>query len=199
MTMRVLIAGILGGIAMYIWSTVAHVALPLGQVGVSQMPNEAAVLAAAQASNGAKDGLYFYPWVDPKDPQMMQKMSAALKVKPSGLLIYHPPGHGVSDMAGPMVAEFLKELVEALIAAFLVSLTVVGSYWGRVGFVSLIGVIAGITTNVSYWIWYGFPADYSLAAVFIEFMDYAVAGLAIAWWLGRRSAKAIPVTATAAA
>ena len=198
MTMRVLIAGILGGIAMYIWSTVAHVALPLGQVGFSQMPNEAAVLSAAQASNGAKDGLYFFPWVDPKDPQMMQKEAAAIKTNPSGLLLYHPPGHGMTDMAGPMIAEFVKEAVQALIAAVLLSLAVVPAYWGRVGFVTLIGVAAAITTNVSYWIWYGFPADYSLAAVFIELMDYVAAGLAIAWWLGRRSAKALPVAATAA-
>jgi hypothetical protein len=196
--MRVLIAGILGGVAMYIWSTIAHVALPLGQVGFSQMPNEAAVLAAAQASNGAKDGLYFFPWVDPKDPQMMQKMNAALQVKPSGLLLYHPPGHGMSDMAGPMIAEFAKELVQALIAAFLVSLAVLGTYWGRVGFVTLIGVAAAVTTNVSYWIWYGFPADYSLAAVFIELVDYLAAGLAIAWWLGRKTANAVPATASAA-
>jgi hypothetical protein len=198
MTMRVLIAGILGGIAMYIWSTIAHVALPLGQVGFSQMPNEAAVLSAAEASNGARDGLYFFPWVDPKDPQMMQKMNAALKTNPSGLLLYHPPGHGMSDMAGPMIAEFIKEIVQALIAAFLVSLAVLPSYWGRVGFVTLIGVVAAITTNVSYWIWYGFPADYSLAAVFIEFMDYVAAGLAIAWWLGRGSVATVTAaTATA--
>jgi hypothetical protein len=195
MTMRVLIAGILGGIAMYIWSTIAHVALPLGQVGFSQMPNEAAVLSAAEASNGARDGLYFFPWVDPKDPQMMQKMNAALKTNPSGLLLYHPPGHGMSDMAGPMIAEFIKEIVQALIAAFLVSLAMLPSYWGRVGFVTLIGVVAAITTNVSYWIWYGFPADYSLAAVFIEFVDYAAAGLAIAWWLGRRSASMVTAAA----
>ena len=199
MTTRVLIAGILGGIAMYIWSTLAHVALPLGQVGFSQMPNEAAVLSAAQASNGTKDGLYFFPWVNPKDPQMMQKMAAALKVKPSGLLLYHPPGHGVSNMAAPMISEFVKEVVQALIAAFLVALAMLPSYWGRVGFVSLIGVVAAITTNVSYWIWYGFPADYSLAAVFIEFMDYVAAGLAIAWWLGRRSGSAVAATAAASA
>jgi hypothetical protein len=199
MTMRVLIAGLLGGIAMYIWSTVAHVALPLGQVGFSHMPNEAAVLSAAQASNGAKDGLYFFPWVDPKDPQMMQKEAAAIKANPSGLLLYHPPGHGMTDMAGPMIAEFVKEVVQALIAAFLLSLAVVPAYWGRVGFVTLIGVAAAITTNVSYWIWYGFPADYSLAAVFIELMDYVAAGLAIAWWFGRRSANTVPVAATAAA
>jgi hypothetical protein len=191
MTKRVLIAGILGGIAMYIWSTIAHVALPLGQVGFSQMPNEAAVLSAVQASNGAKDGLYFFPWVDPKDPQMMQKMNAALKTNPSGLLLYHPPGHGMSDMAGPMIAEFIKEIVQALIAAFLVSLAMLPSFWGRVGFVTLIGVVVAITTNVSYWIWYGFPADYSLAAVFIEWMDYVAAGLAIAWWLGRNSAGTV--------
>jgi hypothetical protein len=199
MTMRVLIAGILGGIAMYVWSTIAHVALPLGQVGFSQMPNEAAVLSAAQASNGAKDGLYFFPWVDPKDPQMMQKMNAAVKANPSGLLLYHPPGHGVTDMAAPMIIEFLKEVLQALIAAFLVSLAFVSTYRGRVGFVTLIGVAAAITTNVSYWIWYGFPADYSLAAVFIELVDYFAAGLAIAWWLGRKSAKAIDTVATAAA
>jgi len=198
MTMRVLIAGILGGIAMYIWSTIAHVALPLGQVGFSQMPNEAAVLSAAQASNGAKDGLYFFPWVDPKDPQMMQKMNAALKTNPSGLLLYHPPGHGMSDMAGPMIAEFIKEVAQALVAALLVSLAMLPSYWGRVGFVTLIGAVAAITTNVSYWIWYGFPADYSLAAVFIELVDYVAAGLAIAWWLGRKSAAVVTARASAA-
>jgi hypothetical protein len=188
MTMRVAIAGILGGIAMFIWSTIAHVALPLGQVGLSQMPNEAAVLAVAHASNGDKDGLYFFPWVDPKDPQMMQKESAATKANPSGLLLYHAPGHGLVDMAGPLVSEFVKEVLEALIAAFLLSLAFVGSYFGRVGFVTLIGVAATVTTNVSYWIWYGFPTAYTLAAMTIEIGDYIAAGLAIAWWLGRRPA-----------
>ena len=199
MATRVLIAGLLGGIAMYIWSTIAHVALPLGQVGFSQMPSEAAVLSAAKASNGAKDGLYFFPWVDPKDPQMMQKMDVAMRANPSGLLLYHPPGHGVTDMAKPMIVEFIKEVVQALVAAFLLSLAVVPSYWGRVGFVALIGAIAAITTNVSYWLWYGFPADYTLAAVFIELVDYLAAGLAIAWWLGRKPARAVSVAAAAAA
>jgi len=196
MTTRVLIAGILGGIAMYIWSTLAHVVLPLGQVGLSQMPNEAAVLAAAQASNGEKDGLYFFPWVDPKDPQMMQKMDAAIKTNPSGLMLYHPPGHGMTEMAGPMIMEFLKEVLQALIAAFLVSLAAVRTYFGRVGFVTLIGVAAAITTNISYWMWYGFPADYTLAAVAIELVDYIAASLAIAWWLGRQSG-AVTTAATA--
>ena len=199
MTARALIAGLLGGIAMYIWSTLAHVALPLGQVGLSQMPNETAVLAAAQASNGEKDGLYFFPWVNPKDPQMMQKMDAAVKVKPSGLLLYHPPGHAVTDMAKPMIVEFLKQVLQAMVAAFLLSFAVVTSYLGRVGFVALIGIVAAVTTNVSYWLWYGFPLDYTVAAVFIAFVDYLAAGLVIAWWLGRRSGTSLRAGSVTAA
>lgn len=195
--MRILIAALLGAIAMFIWTAIAHMVTPLGSMGISQIPNETPVLAAMHDSIGDKNGLYFFPWVDPKDPQMMQKMDAAMKANPSGLLLYHPPGHGVTDMAGPMIAEFLKEVLQALIAAFLVSLAVISTYWGRVGFVTLIGVVAAITTNVSYWIWYGFPADFSLAAVFIEFVDYIAAGLAIAWWLGRKSARTAGIVTTA--
>jgi hypothetical protein len=188
MTMRVVVAGILGGIAMFIWTSIAHVALPLGQIGFSHMPGEAAVLSAMHASNGEKDGLYFFPWVDPKDPQMMQKSAAAIKANPSGLLLYHPPGHGMTDMVAPMIEEFVKELIQALIAAFLVSLAVVATYFGRVGFVTLIGVSGTLMTNASYWIWFGFPASYTIAAFVTDIVGAFVAGLVIAWWLGRRRA-----------
>jgi hypothetical protein len=186
MSTRILVAGILGAVAMFIWTSIAHVALPLGQIGFSKMPNEAAVLSAMQASNGGQDGLYFFPWVDPKDPQMMQKSAAAMKTNPSGLLLYHPPGHGVSDMAAPMIEEFVKELVQALIAAFLLSLAAIASYFGRVGFVTLIGIAGTLMTNGSYWIWYHFPTDYTLAAFVTDIVGAFVAGLAIAWWLERR-------------
>jgi hypothetical protein len=55
--MRVLIAGVIGGVAMYIWSSLAHVALPLGQIGISPIPNEPAVAAVLHAALGDNDGL----------------------------------------------------------------------------------------------------------------------------------------------
>jgi hypothetical protein len=33
--MRILVAGILGGIAMFIWTSIAYMALPLGEAGVA--------------------------------------------------------------------------------------------------------------------------------------------------------------------
>jgi hypothetical protein len=173
-------AGIAGGILMFAWSSVAHVATPLGQIGFSQIPNEAPVLAAMHDSIGDKSGLYIFPWVDPKDPNMMAKAEAAMKANPSGLIIYHPPGGGIEMMPKTLIIEFVKETICSLIAAFLLAQTMIAGYAARVGFVSLVGIAAAITTNISYWNWYGFPTNYTLAYAFIDIGDYVAAGLAIA-------------------
>jgi hypothetical protein len=37
--MKILLAGILGAIAMFFWTAIAHMALPLGEAGVTEIPN----------------------------------------------------------------------------------------------------------------------------------------------------------------
>src|SRR5437588_12152785 len=59
---RIILAGILGGIAMFVWSSIAHMALPLGKTGVKELPNQQAIFAALQAGLGDKGGgLYLFP------------------------------------------------------------------------------------------------------------------------------------------
>jgi hypothetical protein len=189
--MRILIAGILGAIAMFIWSFIAHMATPLATIGFQQLPNEQAVVAAMQPTNSAKPGLYIVPWVDPKDPQMMQKTADLMKAEGAGIFVYTPPhaaGGEPTNMAPMLVVEFLKQFGQALIAAYLVSMMVVTTFLGRAGAVALIAVSAGIATNVSYWNWYRFPLDYTLAQILMEIVGGLAAGLAIAWWLGRKPA-----------
>jgi hypothetical protein len=74
----------------------------------------------------------------------------------------------------------------SLIAALLLSMAAVATFMGRVGFVALIGVIGSLTTNGSYWIWYGFPTSYTLSYMFIDLMSMVFAGVAIALWFGRK-------------
>lgn len=185
--MRVLIAGILGGIAMFIWTSVAHVMTPLGFIGFSQMQNEQATLDAMRTSMGEQSGLYIFPWADPNDPKAMEDVAKKDMTGPSGLVIYHPPGHAAEMQPTTLISEFAKETLQAIIAAFLLSLTVLAGFGMRVAFVTLIGVSAGIATNASYFIWYGFPLDYTLAQIFIEVAGAFFAGLAIAFWMGRRT------------
>jgi hypothetical protein len=47
--MRILLAGVLGGIVMFVWTSIAHMALPLGEAGIGEILNESAVLGAIQA------------------------------------------------------------------------------------------------------------------------------------------------------
>jgi hypothetical protein len=58
--MKILLAGILGGTAMFIWTSIAHLVLPLGETGIQEIPNESAVLSAMQSNIGDQTGLYFF-------------------------------------------------------------------------------------------------------------------------------------------
>ena len=60
-TTRILFAGVLGAVAMFFWTFVAHELLPLGEAGVGQIPNEETVLSSMRTNMGDKPGLYFFP------------------------------------------------------------------------------------------------------------------------------------------
>jgi hypothetical protein len=186
---RILLAALAGAVAMFFWSFIAHMATPLATVGFSKMTNEQAVLQGMTADNvGTKTGLYIFPWTDPNDPKMMDTYDALAKTHPTGLLLYRPLGQDMNAKAsmGPMlIKEFLKQFVQALIAAWIVSMVAAG-FVTRASIVTAIGVSAGIATNVSYWNWYSFPGNYTLAQIAMEIIGALVAGLAIAAVLPRR-------------
>jgi hypothetical protein len=186
MAKRILLAGVLGGIAMFLWSSVAHLVLPLAETGVQEIPNEPAVLGPMNSQLGASSGLYVFPGMGLGPEATRQQKSAAMQQyeqklasNPSGLLIYHPPG-AKALTPGQLGTEFLTEFLEALLVAFLLAQTRIPSFASRVGFVTLAGVMAAITTNIPYWNWYGFPANYTAAYMTMEIVGYLVAGLVIA-------------------
>jgi hypothetical protein len=44
--MRILLAGLAAGIAMFVWSSIAHLATPLGALGISTLPEKASQSAS---------------------------------------------------------------------------------------------------------------------------------------------------------
>jgi hypothetical protein len=184
--MRILIAGVAGAVAMFIWMGVAHMVTPLGWIGFSQIADEAPVIAAMQGAI-PKDGLYIFPWVDPKSKEAMAQYKEKVKTSASGLLLYKaPPGSDIETKQ--LVIEFVTEIALCLLAAFLLAQTMLAAYAMRVGFVALVGVTAAISTNVPYWNWYGFPCDFTLAAIFMAVVGYLVAGLVIAFLIKPKAA-----------
>ncbi|HWC19582.1 MAG TPA: hypothetical protein VG498_21395 [Terriglobales bacterium] len=186
MAKRILLAGVLGGLAMFLWASLAHMVLGTGSVGIKDIPNEQAILAVMKA-NLAQDGFYFFPGMRLAPGASRAEQSAAMnayeeKIEsgPSGILIYHPTGQRALT-AGKLGTELGTNVLQGILAAILLSFaTGIGGYVQRVGFVMIAGLMAGITTNVSYWTWYGFPANYTIAYVFTEVMGYVCIGLVAA-------------------
>lgn len=186
MTKRVLLAGLLGGIAMYVWTALAHMVLPLGEAGVKEMPNETAVLSAMRASLGESRGLYLFPGMglgpDATSQQKqasMQQYAQKLAANPSGIVMYNPPGMQVLAPR-QFIAEFVKELIEALLVVVLLAQARLASFGSRLGFVVVAGVLASIGTNVSYWNWYGFPAGYTAAYMMTQIVGFVCVGMVAA-------------------
>ena len=195
MNMRILLAGILGGIAMFVWTSIAHMVLPLGETGIRELPNEAAVLDCLKTNIGDNRGLYHFPGHDlgpnptrEQKSEAMKHMMEKLATNPSGLLMYHPPGRQVS-LGRLLGTEFATEVLEAILVVFLLAQTPLTTFSSRVGFVFVAGVLASIATNVSYWNWYGFPKRYTAAYMFIEIVGFICVGIVAALVMGRRTSQ----------
>jgi hypothetical protein len=191
--MRILLAGILGGIVMFVWTSMAHMALPLGEAGISEIPSESVVLSAMQSTIGDKTGLYIFPGLGvgknatrEEKNKAMKEMQQRIAANPSGLLMYHPPGRPFA-FGKSLAVEFSTEVLQAILVIWLLAQTRIGSFAGRVGFVLIAGILAAITTNVSYWNWYGFPGVYTASYILIEIVGFVLVGVAAGLVLRKRS------------
>lgn len=182
-----LLAGILGGLAFFLWSFIAHMFLGLGEVGLQEIPNEQAVVSVMKANMPAS-GLYIFPgWGLPPDATHSQKMKAMqsdavqarIKAGPTGVLVYHATGQ---EPLSPrqMITELVTNIVQIFLAVLLLGQTRIVNFVGRWRFITIAGLLAAISTNISYWNWYGYPGNYTLAYISTIAMGFVFAGLVAA-------------------
>ncbi|MDX2040518.1 MAG: hypothetical protein SF097_04675 [Acidobacteriota bacterium] len=186
---KILLPGILAGIAVFVWSFISHMVLPLGEVGVKAVPANDDVIVSAMKSNITEPGFYMLPGIDMKTASAEQQTAwqAKWKAGPAAIVVYNPTGW---DAMSPwqLIRQLLFQILCGLIAAFTVSLTV-ASLANRTVMVMLMGVFAWLTVNVPQWNWYGFPSNFTLAQGADHLIAWLIGGLVIAWMIGRTEKK----------
>jgi drug/metabolite transporter superfamily protein YnfA len=171
---------------MFVWLFVAHEFLPLGELGVKEIPNEAPVISAMQ-SEIPQAGLYLFPGFgigpNPTSQQRNAAMPAYMKKyeqSPHGILVYHPAS-GAFNFGAALAREGALNLLEGLLAAWLLSYAAAGrAYSARAGFVVILGVLASVTTNLEYWNWYDFPGNYVAGYMVTQIIGFTLVGLVVA-------------------
>jgi len=177
----------MGGIVMFIWGAVAHMALGLGDVGMRQPVAEDAVLGSLRPGLGEQAGVFVLPSVDPAkmhDKTVMDAYSTKAKASPYALVVYMPQGDDLSDMSGTLPRQWASDTLSALALAFLMGLAAF-SFMTRLSIALAAAVFAWLSTLVPYWNWYRFPTNFTLAALIEQVIGWLLAGAVMAWWLGR--------------
>ena len=184
--MKLLLAVLLGALAIFLWEFVAHMFTPLGEAGIRYMPKPEAVSSSLESAIGDRAGMYMFPTggltteSSPEEQRKgMERMMEEMKTKPSGLLIYKPAGTAF-NFGKNLAVQFATDVVKAALLVVLLAHTGRATFGKRVGFVVVAGVLAAIVTNIPHWNWYSYDGTFTMAQIVMEIIGFACAGLVIA-------------------
>jgi hypothetical protein len=151
------------GIALFAWQTISNVAIPWHAATVKAFTsNEAAVQAIHVVA--PTNGVY---------------------ASPQGLLAVVSFTPDMADKSKSMGPNMLKQIVIDLFAALLLCVVI-----ERIGVrrkrdaaltLALAGLAAGVIKEMSDWNWYGFATGYAIVNEIDLTIQFALAGLVIAW------------------
>jgi hypothetical protein len=185
--MRALIAGVLGGIVFFVWGAVAHMALPIGELGMRQPTAEDPVIAVLK-DHLQGPGVYVVPGLSGKqmeDAAAVAAYSAKARANPYAFIVFQPQGRDGMAMGGNLATQFATDVLSAIVLAWVLSLAAI-PFRRRVLAAAALGAFSWLTISAPYWNWYRFPTDFSVGSLVEQVVGWLLAGLAIAWWLGRR-------------
>lgn len=184
--MRVFVAGLIGGIVFFIWGAVAHMALPIGEMGMKSASAEDPVIAALR-DNLPGEGVYMVPGLAPEkmsDEAAVKAYSEKAKANPYAFIVYQPVGRDGMNMGPQLGIQAATDILSAMILAWVLSLAPM-AFGKRVVASAALGLFSWLTVSAPWWNWYRFTTDFTLGNLIEQVVGWLIAGVAIAWWLGR--------------
>ena len=193
---KILWAGLVGGLVVFLWGTVSHTVLPIGQMGLKPMPVNSPLLDSMKGAL-AEEGLYYYPGreagrdqTEAEDAVWMTKY----RMGPTGLLLYRP--NGAEPMSPAQLGiQLATDIFGALLLAYLL-VAIAGSTGAQVPLAKLLriscvaGLFAWASISIAHWNWYGFPGAFILAEGIDQVVGWTLAGwvMALVWRRAERRA-----------
>ena len=161
-----------GGAVLFVWGVIYWMALPWHQSVFGQFHDEDAV-ASVLTQNAPEAGIYIYP--GGQDEEAIEKMAQG----PFAFVVFHRGG--IASMARPLLTQLGIQILGAFLISLLLARAAVAGYWGRVGFVIVLLLTAGILCHLPNWNWWHFSTGYILTA----FVDLLAGGFLAALVLAR--------------
>ena len=183
---RIVISGLVAGIVVFVVGAITHIATPLGTIGIQSLPDDEA-FAALMRQSIHTSGFYFFPAMatgGSKQEQEAAAQSYSEKARrgPVGIMVVKTTGSEPMSM-NMLAMELVSNVLAAVVAAILLSMGIgspgLAALSSRVFFVTMLGLFASLSIEVSYWNWYGFPTNYTLAQFVDQMAGWMFGGLAL--------------------
>ena len=172
---RILIAGLVGGILVFFTGFVEHEVLGWGSRTFSAVKKEDQFRAEIRGHR-LEPAMYAFPSM-PKTREEMEPFIKKWEEGPSGFLIVA----GDMNMGLMVGLELLSNVIAALIAAWIVSLISADkTFLWRWKVVVLMGVFGWLSLVASYGIWWQFPWAFIRDDLLGAILEWCIGGAAIA-------------------
>lgn len=178
--MRIVLASLLAGAAVFVWGVVSWMVLPWHTATIRDLTDGEPVVEML-GDRLESSGVYHYPGLGEEGDQ--EAIQERHRQGPNiNLLVWSTEGSDPRS-SWPFVGGFAMNIVAALLAASLLAraAVVLPRYRDRVLFVALLGGFAAVATRISDWNWGLLPLDFSLVMAIDLTIAWFVAGLVLAW------------------
>jgi hypothetical protein len=166
---RILLAGILGGLVLFIWSAISWMVLLWHNKTLHAFKDDAFVSTVLKA-NVYKSGVYLLPSnYNEADEYPLIFASVSLD--------------GMRSMKVSMLISFLIQTAAALLLAYLLSKTSISAYKSKINFIMTFALAVSILTYLPLWNWWGFEINYVIVSMIDMLIGFMLAGFAIAFFV----------------
>jgi len=178
---KILIGSVVGALIMFIWSFLAWMVLPIHANTYTYTDKQDAIMKVL-ADNNLETGTYGMPSAPTKEEQM--KIMESNVGKPGAALFYTKadPGMGGSMYAGGIIFNFIMVFA----ACILLINNMGGTFFSRWWMVMMIAVVIIFGVYMMQWNWMGNSWAYTRDFVLDCACGWAINGLWLAWWFGRK-------------
>ncbi|MBI5473323.1 MAG: hypothetical protein HY961_13345 [Ignavibacteriae bacterium] len=186
---NVIIGSIVAAVIVWLYQAMSWMILPVHTNTLKYTPQQDAILSAVTA-NLAEPGVYAIPNTPPTaTDEEKQAFQASMVGKPWALVTYSPSGMSGS-MAPQMILGFLINFVAAFVVAYVLwkSVDKFAGFGSKLMLVLGFAVFTVFQSSLMMANWWGTPWHYLSGEVIDHILGWGLAGVWLAWWLGRKPA-----------
>jgi hypothetical protein len=200
MTKQLLLGGILGGLALFMWLGLSWAVLEIHTPALHSIPDEESALSRLKGA-GLEHAVYIYPGMPPAhgDKAVMEAYNARAKAGPViPFMVYLPQGYEPMD---PRV--MLRGLTYCIFAGLFVTFVILTAqrprYLTRVGLAVCFGAVVALCGPLTFGNFFFFPTEFVWPEVLDQLVGWFLAGLVIAAFTRPSTEKRLAAAAVGAA